>query len=111
MLRNTVAPAPVGMGRRLRLIVWVFVAVVMGLMCQGRIEFESIALAHLVDFRKVFATELLALAPLQAQGLVRVEADAIEVTPLGWYVVRAVAMVFDRHLQADRARSHYANLI
>ena len=86
-------------------------AVVMGLMCQGRIEFESIALAHLVDFRKVFATELLALAPLQAQGLVRVEPDAIEVTPLGWYVVRAVAMVFDRHLQADRARSHYANLI
>jgi oxygen-independent coproporphyrinogen-3 oxidase len=86
-------------------------AVIMGLMCQGRIEFESIALAHLVDFRKVFATELAALAPLQAQGLVRVEPDAIEVTTLGWYFVRGIAMVFDRHLQADLARSHYSNLI
>src|SRR5439155_6798735 len=38
--------------------------VIMGLMCQGRVEFESIALAHLVDFRKVFAAELAALAPL-----------------------------------------------
>ena len=85
--------------------------VIMGLMCQGRVEFESIALAHLVDFRKVFAAELAALAPLQAQGLVVVEPDAIEVTPLGWYFVRGVAMVFDRHLQADRARNHYSNVI
>ena len=86
-------------------------AVIMGLMCQGRIEFESIALAHLIDFREAFATELAALVPLQAQGLVRIEPDAIEVTPLGWYFVRGIAMVFDRHLQADRARSHYSNLI
>ena len=86
-------------------------AVVMALMCQGRVEFESIALAHLVDFRKVFAAELEALAPLQSSGLVRIEPGAIEVTPLGWYFVRSVAMVFDRYLQADRARDHFSRLI
>ena len=42
-------------------------AVIMALMCQGRVEFESIALAHLVDFRKVFAAELQALRPLEAR--------------------------------------------
>ena len=74
-------------------------AVIMALMCQGRVEFESISLAHLVDFRKAFAAELAALRPLQEQGLVVVDADAIDVTPLGWYFVRNVAMVFDRHLR------------
>jgi oxygen-independent coproporphyrinogen-3 oxidase len=86
-------------------------AVIMALMCQGRVEFESIALAHLVDFHKAFAAELEMLRPLQEQGLVLVDADAIEVTPLGWYFVRNVAMLFDRHLQADRARNHYSRVI
>ena len=86
-------------------------AVIMALMCQGRVEFESIALAHLVDFHKAFAAELDMLRPLQEQGLVLVDADAIEVTPLGWYFVRNVAMIFDRHLQADRTRNHYSRVI
>jgi oxygen-independent coproporphyrinogen III oxidase len=86
-------------------------AVIMALMCQGRVEFESIALAHLVDFRQVFAHELEALKPLESSGLVVLEPEAIEVTPLGWYFVRSVAMVFDRHLQADRARDHFSRVI
>jgi oxygen-independent coproporphyrinogen-3 oxidase len=86
-------------------------AVIMALMCQGRVEFESISLSHLVDFRRTFAAELAALRPLQAEGLVTIDADAIDVTPLGWYFVRSIAMVFDRHLQADRARDHYSRVI
>ncbi|CAN5154433.1 oxygen-independent coproporphyrinogen III oxidase [soil metagenome] len=86
-------------------------AVIMALMCQGRVEFESIELAHLVNFRKVFAAELEALKPLQTNGLVEIANDGIEVTPLGWYFVRSVAMVFDRHLQADRARDHFSRVV
>jgi oxygen-independent coproporphyrinogen-3 oxidase len=33
------------------------------------------------------------------------------VTPEGWYFVRAVAMVFDRHLQADKTRQRYSRII
>ena len=33
-------------------------AVIMALMCQGRVEFESIELAHLIDMRDYFAHEL-----------------------------------------------------
>ena len=86
-------------------------AVIMALMCQGRVAFESIELAHLVDFRRYFASELQRLAPLAEQGLLEIEAEAIQLTPLGWYFVRAVAMVFDRHLQVDRDRERYARLI
>lgn len=86
-------------------------AVIMALMCQGRVSFESIALGHMVDFRASFATELEALAPLVAQGLVTVDSQEIEVTPDGWFHVRNVAMVFDRYLQADRQRASLSRLI
>lgn len=86
-------------------------AVIMALMCQGRVEFESIELSYLIDMRETFASELRQLAPLQEQGLVTVEPQAIQVTALGWFFVRAVAMVFDRHLQADKARERFSRII
>jgi len=86
-------------------------SVIMALMCQGRVVFESIELAHLLDFRRYFEAELRRLQPLAGQGLIEIDDDAIQLTPLGWYFVRAVAMVFDRHLQADRDRERYSRLI
>jgi oxygen-independent coproporphyrinogen-3 oxidase len=85
--------------------------VIMALMCQGRVEFEAVERAHRIDFRQTFAPELRALEPLQANGLVLIEPGAITVTPLGWYFVRSVAMVFDRHLRADRARDQYSRVL
>ena len=86
-------------------------AAIMALMCQGRLEFESLELAHLIRVREYFASELGQLAPLAAAGLVEVEDDAIQVTAAGWYVVRAVAMVFDRYLQTDKLRERFSRLI
>ncbi|RZL38871.1 MAG: oxygen-independent coproporphyrinogen III oxidase [Rubrivivax sp.] len=86
-------------------------AVIMALMCQGRVVYESIAAAYLVDVPTYFAPELARLAQLAEQGLVVVEPDAIEVTPLGWYFVRAVAMVFDRFLQADANRERFSKIL
>jgi oxygen-independent coproporphyrinogen-3 oxidase len=86
-------------------------AVIMALMCQGRVACESIELAHLIDMRRYFAAELEQLRAMQDMGLVTVGDEAIEVTPLGWYFVRGVAMVFDRHLQADRTRARFSRII
>jgi len=86
-------------------------AVIMALMCQGRVEFESIALAHLVDMREYFARELEALQPMAEAGLVEIEPGAVQVTAAGWYVVRAVAMVFDRWLQGDKLRERFSRVI
>lgn len=86
-------------------------AVIMALMCQGHVDFESIGLAHLVDFRPYFAAELVALSPLVAQGLVHLSDHEIRVTSTGWFFVRAVAMVFDRHLQADRNRTRFSRIV
>jgi oxygen-independent coproporphyrinogen III oxidase len=86
-------------------------AVIMALMCQGRVDIESIELAYLIDFRQYFSPEIDQLEPLVEKGLVVMEPDGIRVSPLGWYFVRAVAMVFDRHLQADKAVERFSRII
>jgi len=86
-------------------------AVVMALMCQGRLEFESIELAHLIKVREYFKTELEDLRELQELGLCELLPDGVQVTATGWYFVRAVAMVFDRHLRADQVRERFSRII
>jgi oxygen-independent coproporphyrinogen-3 oxidase len=86
-------------------------SVIMALMCQGELQFEALETAFLIDFESYFAAELQALSVLQAQDLVRVGRTGLTVTAQGWFFVRAVAMVFDRYLQADRNRSRFSRII
>ena len=86
-------------------------SVIMALMCQGQLEFESIDLGHLIEFKSYFAAELDTLREMQAQGLVEVGETGIQVTEMGWFFVRGVAMVFDRYLQADRTRARFSKII
>ncbi|HEX5372870.1 MAG TPA: oxygen-independent coproporphyrinogen III oxidase [Aquabacterium sp.] len=86
-------------------------AVIMAIMCQGRVDIESIELAYLIDFRQYFAQEIEQLEPLVEKGLVVMEPDGVRVSPLGWYFVRAIAMVFDRHLQADKVVERFSRII
>ncbi len=86
-------------------------SVIMALMCQGRVDFESVALAHMVNVREAFKPELAQLLELQEMGLVQVSDQEIQVTATGWYFVRAIAMVFDRHLQSDKLRERFSRII
>ena len=86
-------------------------SVIMALMCQGHLQYEAINLAWLVDFKTLFAQELTQLEAMQAQGLVQLSESGIQVTAMGWFFVRGVAMVFDRYVQADRNRSRFSKII
>ncbi len=86
-------------------------SVIMAIMCQGAVDFESVGLAHLVDFKAYFSRELVALEGLQASGLVEISESGIEVTSAGWYFVRAIAMVFDNYLQKDQNRARFSKII
>ena len=85
--------------------------VIMALMCQGSVLFESVELSHLVDFKSYFAAEMAHLAVMQDQGLLTIDDTGIHVTELGWFFVRGVAMVFDKYLQADKNRARFSKII
>ena len=86
-------------------------AVIMALMCQGQVLYESIELAWLLEFKSYFAAELEQLRELAEHDLVVLDDSGIQVTASGWFFVRAVAMVFDRYLQADRNRASFSRII
>lgn len=86
-------------------------SVIMALMCQGQVVFESIELSWLLDFKSYFAAELEQMKELQKQGMVVVDDTSIQVTAQGWFFVRAVAMQFDKYLQADRNRARFSRII
>ncbi len=88
-------------------------SVIMALMCQGELQFEAVELAWLIDFRQTFAAELAQLRAMEDEGLVHYDdaAGMLRVTTTGWFLVRAVAMVFDRYLQADRTRARFSRII
>jgi oxygen-independent coproporphyrinogen III oxidase len=86
-------------------------AVIMAIMCQGRVEFESIELAHLIRMREYFGGELEKLSTFVDEGLVELEDGALQVTALGWYFVRGIAAVFDRYINADQSRARFSRII
>ena len=86
-------------------------AVIQSLCCHFRVSIESIELAHLIDFDAYFRPELADLRRLQAEGLVEVTPEWIEVTPRGRLLVRSVCMVFDRYLRERTARAGYSKVI
>jgi len=83
-------------------------AVIMGLLCQGRVDFEAISLSHLIDMRRYFAPEFLLIEPMARAGLVTIDAEAIELTATGAWFARGVAAVFDRELQRAAQRERCA---
>jgi oxygen-independent coproporphyrinogen-3 oxidase len=86
-------------------------SVIQSLMCQFELSTGAIEEAYLINFKQYFRTELAALEVLQQDGLIDWDGEWITVTPRGRIIVRAVAMIFDRHLQHDRQRATYSKLI
>ena len=86
-------------------------SIIQSLMCHFELSIESIEIAHLIDFRQYFATELDDLDEMVDAGLVRIDDKWITVLPRGRMLVRAISMVFDRYLRADRQRTRYSKVI
>ena len=86
-------------------------AVIMSIMCQGELDFAFINATWQIDSEQYFAAELEQLQHQQAQGMVQLRAGGFSVTAQGWYFVRAVAMLFDRHLQAARRQAQFSKIL
>jgi oxygen-independent coproporphyrinogen-3 oxidase len=84
---------------------------ILELSCTMRSDLRALGRRFGVDAEAVFAPELALLAPLEADGLVRVRPGWLEVTELGRLFVRNVCMVFDRYLERDPAARRYSRTV
>jgi oxygen-independent coproporphyrinogen-3 oxidase len=87
--------------------------IIMDLMCRGRLDFAEVQAEFGIDVPSAFSAELQRLQGLAEHGLVTVGERTIDVTAAGWYVVRAVAMVFDRYLSnsSGASRERFSRLV
>lgn len=85
--------------------------VIMDIMCQGRVDFARIEARHGLRFEDHFSRELSQMANLAELGLVELRPQEVQVTELGWYFVRAVAMAFDGYLHTASTGASYSRII
>jgi oxygen-independent coproporphyrinogen-3 oxidase len=85
--------------------------VIMSLMCQGRLDFERIERVHGVIIRHYFSQELDSIRAMAESGLVEIDEGSVRVTARGWFLVRAIAMVFDSHLRSANNRHVFSKLV
>lgn len=76
--------------------------VIHDLMCNFRIDCASIEKEFGIDFRPHFQKEIASLAPLAAQGLLKIDDSGIRATPAGQLFIRSIAMAFDAYHQKRR---------
>jgi oxygen-independent coproporphyrinogen-3 oxidase len=86
--------------------------VIQQIMCYGILDFAATAKRHDIDFKSYFASELVAMEPLVADGLAEFAAPGLRVLPAGRLLLRHLGMVFDAYLpQAQAAGQRFSKAI
>ncbi len=69
--------------------------VIMSIMSGGILRFSDIEAKYKINFSEYFSQELAALKLVEADGLIRLSSNQIEVTEIGRLLVRNIAVIFD----------------
>ena len=72
------------------------------LMCEFELDMGAVAREFGLVFEEYFAWEIGQLKAMQADGLLRVGSEMIEVSPAGRLLIRNVCMVFDKYLRQQQ---------
>lgn len=73
------------------------------LMCNFELSLASIEQAYAITFTTYFASELAQLQTLEADGLLSIDAQWLNVMSRGRLLIRTICMVFDRYLDRPAA--------
>jgi len=69
------------------------------LMCGERVKFHEFSAEHGIYFHGYFQQELEELAPLVKDGLVNIDSEGFNVSPLGRIFLRNIALCFDHYMK------------
>jgi oxygen-independent coproporphyrinogen-3 oxidase len=75
-------------------------------MCDLSLDFAAMSQKLGINFEQHFVQELAALAPFEADGLVKRNRTGLEVTEAGRLFIRNIAMCFDNTLAPEGQRRH-----
>jgi len=85
--------------------------IIQALMCRFALSVESIEEIFNINFAFYFAEEMPKLRELQQMGLIHFDGDFLTVEPRGRFLIRNIAMVFDRHLRERETHARYSKVI
>jgi oxygen-independent coproporphyrinogen III oxidase len=77
-------------------------AIITQLICHFELNFARIEQAFGIRCHEYFAAELAEFKPMQADGLLDLDAHSIVVRPAGKLLIRNICMVFDTYLRASQ---------
>lgn len=81
------------------------------LMCNFELSLAAIEQAYSITFATYFATELAQLARLEADDLLAIDEQWLNVTAKGRLLIRTICMVFDRYLGSGSAGPRFSGTI
>ncbi len=85
--------------------------IIQQLICFFRLDIGNIEQRWSIDFNDYFAPELKRLEPMQADGLLVVTNDEIQVLDDGRFLVRNICMVFDRFIDPQEKDGLFSRLV
>lgn len=85
--------------------------IIQALMCRFALSFEAIEEIFNINFAEYFAVELPKIRELQQEGLLHFDGDFLTVEPKGRFLIRNIAMIFDRHLRERETHARYSKVI
>ncbi len=85
--------------------------IIQQLICFFRLDIANIEQRWTIDFNDYFAPELKRLEPMQADGLLVVTNDEIQVLDDGRLLVRNICMVFDRFIDPQEKDGLFSRLV
>ncbi len=85
--------------------------VIMQLICHFKLNFNMIENKFNICFHDYFASELQRLLEIQADDLVSLDNQSINVTAKGRLLIRNICMIFDRHIDPNQILKKYSKAI
>jgi oxygen-independent coproporphyrinogen-3 oxidase len=85
--------------------------IIMQLMCQFRLDIRALESKWHFTFSSHFSNELENLKNLQADGLLSMDSETLQVLPAGRLLVRNICMVFDYYLSSNDGGRQFSRVI
>jgi oxygen-independent coproporphyrinogen-3 oxidase len=86
-------------------------SIIQALMCNFSLSVSAIEETHGILFADYFGAELKDIEAFEQMGLLSFDGDFLMVEPRGRFLIRNIAMSFDRHLRERRHEGRYSRTI